>query len=109
MDAFGQAITYIQKGARFKLENDCLVFQTLDAQKIYKISFLNKEFSEKSRIFIPVKGLERIETYFWSSKEKEWRLLTQTFVATPALKLKLINKDNVCFESFIFNTVLPYF
>ena len=109
LDSFTKILFYVKKGACFKMENDCLSFQTLDTQRVYKICFLEKEFRERDEIFIPIKGLKQAVWSYWDSNEKLWSLLDQESKTTPALRLKLINKENVCFETFIFNTAWPYF
>lgn len=108
LHSFTKILSYVKKGACFKVENNCLVFQALDTQKIYKISFLEKAFREKDEIFIPMKNLKQTKWFYWKSDEKEWSLLKQDLKTTQALKLKLINKENICFETFIFNTAWPY-
>ncbi len=109
LDSFTKILFYVKKGACFKVENDCLSFQTLDTQKTYKISFFEKEFREKDEIFIPIKNLRQTVWFYWDSDEKLWSLLDQEPKVTPVLRLKLINEENVCFETFIFNTAWPYF
>ena len=109
LDSFTKILSCVKKGACFKVENNCLFFQALDMQKFYKISFFEKDFRGKDKVFVPIVGLKQAVWFYWESDEKEWNLLTQDFKNTPALKLKLINKDNICFETFFFNTAWPYF
>ncbi len=107
--SFTKILSYVKRGARFNVENNCLCFRTLDTQKTYKISFLKKKFGEKDEVFIPIKNLKQVVWFYWETNEKTWNLLEQEPKTTPALKLKLINKDGVCFETFIFNTAWSYF
>ena len=107
--SFADILSYVKKGTCFKVENDGLIFQTLDTRKTYKISFFEKEFRENDEIFVLIKDLKQAIWYYWEVDEKEWKLLGQVSQTTPALKLKCVNKNDICFENFIFNTAWPYF
>ena len=109
LDGFTKILSYVKKSAKFKVKEDCLQLQSLDTKKTYKISFFEKNFREKNEIFVPIKDLKQAVWYYWESDEKKWIRLEQDFKITSALRLKLINEENICFENFIFNTAWPYF
>jgi len=93
LHCFAKILFCVKKGACFKMENNYLVFQTLDTKKTYKISFFEKAFREKDEVFIAVKDLKQVVWLYWNSDKKEWGLLNEESKTTPVLKLKLINKQ----------------
>ena len=65
LDSFTKILSFVKKGACFKMENDCLVFQALDTQKCYKISFFEKDFREKDEVFVSVADLKQAVWFCW--------------------------------------------
>lgn len=108
LDGFTKILSFVKKGAIFKVEDECLIFQTLDKAKTYKITFLKGKYGEdkeKSEIFIPIKNLKYAAWSYWNADQ--WCRLNREAKTTSALKLKLMNEDDTC-EYFIFNTAWPY-
>ncbi len=113
LNGFIKIISLIKNGTTFKIENNCLTFQSLDTKKIYKITFSQKTPIKKDKVFIKIEGLQEAHWYYWSLTNSQWQILNQTDKTTPSLKLalKLKNKNtpDTYFEIFIFNTAIPYF